>query len=360
MAACPSCGAEATAGHSCLDALTVAAPASVSRDASAAVTEQMSLAAVAATRLVSDPLLPDVIGGYRLEFVAGTGGMGSVYRARHVQSGEVVALKVMKRSLASDPRVMQRAMRELEACSRVRHHSVVSSLASGTLPDGRPWLATPFLEGKPLDLLLAGHRRLPWQLSVPVIAALAEALDAAHVAGVVHRDVKPANVFVTTAPAVKLIDFGLALLGDPDVGIQQTTEQSLAGTADFVAPEQALGLALDARSDLYALGITAFQLLTGRLPFSAPSSTAILRKQVFEEAPRVRAEVPDVPRALDALVADLLAKKPGDRPSTAAAVRARVESIRFVAPSGEGSLEELARGWALNHRPGFFARLLAR
>lgn len=201
---------------------------------------------------------------------------------------------------------------------------------------------------------------LPWQLSVPVIAALAEALDAAHVAGVVHRDVKPANVFVTTAPAVKLIDFGLALLGDPDVGIQQTTEQSLAGTADFVAPEQALGLALDARSDLYALGITAFQLLTGRLPFSAPSSTAILRKQVFEEAPHVRAEVPEVPRALDSLVADLLAKKPGDRPSTAAEVRARVESIGFVAPSGEGLLEELARGWATNHRPGFFARLFGR
>jgi serine/threonine-protein kinase len=362
MAACPQCGAELSPGHACsLDALTMPLPRDLGDDASFRATEPAAaIAHDAATRLASDPLLPDVVGGFRLEFVTGSGGMGTVYRAHDERTGAVAAVKVMKRAASHDPRVVQRAMRELEASSRVKHPSVVALLASGTLPDGRPWIATEFLEGKPLDLLLASHRQLPWELVVPVLGAIAEALNAAHAAGVVHRDVKPANVFVTDAGEVKLIDFGLALLGDAEEGIPQTSAQSMAGTADFVAPEQALGLALDARSDLYALGITAFQLLTGRLPFSAANTTAILRRQVFEEAPDVRAKRPDVPRALAALVASLLAKKPMDRPGTAREVHARLQAMAIAAPGGDGSLEAVARRWAEANPPrGLLARLRA-
>ncbi|MFT3710859.1 MAG: serine/threonine-protein kinase [Archangium sp.] len=363
MAACPRCGAELTNGHRCstLDALTVPLPKDLGDDASFRATEPAAaIPHDAPTKLASDPLLPDVVGGFRLEFVAGSGGMGTVYRARDERSGAAVAVKVMKRAASHDPRVVQRALREIEASGRVKHPNVVTLLGSGALPDGRPWIATGFLEGQPLDSLLSEHRQLKWSLVVPVLASLAEALDAAHAAGVVHRDLKPANVLITNDAQVKLIDFGLTLLGDAEEGIPQTSQQSFAGTADFVAPEQALGLALDARSDLYALGITAFQLLTGRLPFSAPSSTAILRRQVFEEAPNVRDEVSEVPRALDSLVASLLAKKPMDRPATALEVLERLKGLTLKAPTGSTLLDAVARRWLEAHPPqGPLARIRA-
>lgn len=317
----------------------------------------------APTRVVADPLLPDVIDGLRIEYVAGSGGMATVYRAKDERLGTAVAVKVMKRSALGDPRALDRALREATAAARVQHPGIATVLRSGQLPDGRPWLATPFLEGRSLAALAEQHDSLPWQLVVPVLDGLASVLGAAHAVGVVHRDVKPANVFCVKntdgSVTVKLLDFGLALLGEAGAPVPQTSAHSVAGTADFVAPEQALGRALDARADLYALGITAFQLLSGAVPFSDLTGTAVMRRHVFDDAPRLRGLGVDLPRRLDALVHRLLAKHPDDRPASTDEVRAALDPLRFAPPPGDGLLEVLARGWARAHPPSLGARLKA-
>jgi serine/threonine-protein kinase len=354
-------------GHVCpgtalLDSLTVAMHGTppASADALTQPAAANSLAEGELTRLVADPLLPDVVGGFRLDYVAGTGGMGTVYRAHDERLGSPVAVKVMKRAALADPRALERALREVTAAARVQHPGIAPVLGHGQLADGRPWLATPFFEGSALDALLAEQGRLPWQLVVPVLAELASVLGAAHAAGVVHRDVKPANVFCARhsdgTVGVKLLDFGLALLGDSSAGIPQTSVQSAPGTPDFLAPEQALGQSVGAGTDLYALGITAFQLLTGRLPFSDSTGTAIMRRQVFEQAPRVRAEA-KVPAVLDRLIDRLLAKQPDQRPASAAEVRETLDRIRFTAPPREGLLERLAGAWARTHPPSVLSTM---
>ncbi|MFZ5446817.1 MAG: serine/threonine-protein kinase [Myxococcota bacterium] len=355
---CSVCGAELAAGR-CprghvdpLDLLTVPSTTRAPPLTNDAPTVEHELPAE--TRIAADPLLPDVVGGFRLDFVAGTGGMGTVYRAHDERLGTAVALKVMRLSAASDERALTRSLREATAAARVQHPAIPPVLGHGLLPDGRPWMATPFLEGAPLDRLLAEAGRLEWALAVPVLAELSSALAAAHAAGVVHRDVKPSNVFLARhsdgTVGVKLIDFGLALLGDAAAGVPQTSVQSAAGTADFTAPEQALGQAVGAWTDLYALGITAFQLLTGRLPFRDTHTTAILRRQVFEEPPPLGEEV-DVPRALASLVGRLLAKQPQERPRAASEVRAALEELPAPAAGDQGLLGDLARQWSKTHPP---------
>lgn len=360
---CPSCGEELTPSHRCgFDAFSVRVISQPPPSPDAKTEPGAPNPVGEPTRLVADPLLPDVLGGYRLDFVIGAGGMGTVYRAHDERVGTPVAVKVMKRKALDDPHAIDRSLREIAAVSRVHHPAVNPVLQHGQLGDGRVWFASPFLEGRGLDALLLERRRLAWPLVVPVLAEVAGALAAAHGAGVVHRDVKPGNIFLSRqsdgSVLVKLLDFGLALLGDPAVGVPQTSVHSVSGTAAFVAPEQALGQSVGAAADLYALGITAFLLLTGRPPFSAGSNTAVMRRQVFDEAPPVGTEA-DVPRALERLVGALLAKRPRDRPASASAVRDALEGLRFPPPPADGLLEALAEAWARKHPPGVGAKLRA-
>ncbi len=363
MTQCPSCGGQLGADHRCgLDAFTVPLARSPEATSQAATEPAAENPLSDVTRLAADPLLPDVLGGCRLDFVVGAGGMGTVYRAHDEKLGTPVAVKVMKRAALDDPRAIERSLREIAAASRVHHPGVNPVLQHGQLGDGRVWFASPFLEGRGLDALLVQHGRLSWELVIPVLADVASTLAAAHAAGVVHRDVKPGNVFLARmsdgSVAVKVLDFGLALLGDAAEGIPQTSVHSVAGTAEFVAPEQALGHSVGARADLYALGITAFLLLTGRPPFLDATGTAVMRRHVFEEAPLVSSEV-SVPRALDRLIASLLAKRPADRPETAAVVREALDGFRFVPPPGDELLELLARTWARSHPPTLGSKLRA-
>lgn len=365
MPRCDRCGAAYEASHACpaggLEAFTVLLT-HAAESSSDAVTQPAAQLPGEPTKIAADPLLPDVLGGFKLDFVAGTGGMGTVYRAHDQRLGTPVAVKVMKRSALADPRNVERAQREIVAASRVHHSGINPVLGYGVLGDGRVWFASPFLEGRALDALLAKQEPIAWPLVVPVLAEVASILGAAHAAGVVHRDVKPANVFLSRqsdgAVCVKLIDFGLALLGDAEGGIPQTTVKSVSGTAQFISPEQALGQDVDARADLYALGITAFQLLTGQVPFDDATGTAIMRRQVFEEAPRLRSKV-KVPRPLEALVASLLSKKLDDRPGSAREVRDRLDELRFEAPAGDSVLHHLAQQWARSHPPSLGTRLRA-
>ncbi len=312
------------------------------------------------TRLVSDPLLPDQVGAFVFEYVVGTGGSSTVYRAHDERSGTPVAVKVLRRNPDLDPRALDRMTREATAAGRVSHPGVVPVLGSGRLPDGRPWLAMPFLDGDPLDRLLEARGRLPWPLVIPVLGELASTLRAVHAAGVVHRDLKPSNVFVARLSdgtvGLRLLDFGLALLGDARAGVPQTSVQSTAGTPEFSAPEQALGQAVSGASDLYALGVTAWQLLAGRLPFGDETGTDVRHRHVFDDAPPLPSSL-KVPSRLRALVAALLAKAPTDRPQARAVIEA-LNGLWVDAPaSAEGLLERLAQQWAATHSPSLVARV---
>ncbi|HEU0034286.1 MAG TPA: protein kinase [Kofleriaceae bacterium] len=298
----------------------------------------------------------DVIDGrFELECRAGSGGMGTVFRARDRQRDALVAVKIVR---AGDAGAAARFAREANALAELRHDGIVGYLAHGTLPDGGLYLAMEWLDGEDLAARLEVST-LSIAETLAVGARAAAALALAHDRGIVHRDVKPSNLFLVEwqCDRVKLLDFGVARIAELDA---LTTTGMVIGTPLFMAPEQAFGRSIDARADVFALGAVLFRCLTGRGPF--PASTIVeLSAQLASpaEAPRVRSLAPGVPAALDDLIARMLAKDPARRPANASAVHgalvaidpARVETIvaPVVAavesrPSAPASLDEqLAR-----------------
>ncbi len=259
----------------------------------------------------------EIVGArFVLEELAGRGGMGEVWRARDQRSGARVALKLM---LAVGSDEAKRFLREADTMASLVHPSIVGFIAAGTESDA-PWLAMEWVEGRSLESRLE-EGPLPLDQAITVVKEAAAALDFAHGRGVVHRDVKPANLLLTSSAAglgVKLIDFGIARAAGDGRG-RLTRTGAVLGTPQYMAPEQARGAACDARTDVYALGCVLFQAITGVPPFDGPEIVAILAKTLFEDAPRV-STLAKVPEALDALVARMLAKPPDARPATCADV----------------------------------------
>jgi serine/threonine-protein kinase len=366
---CPACGTELNEGHICpvLVAATMPMPSTLSRRIGAEEVQTVPVAELVAhdakTKIAMDPTLPDVIEGYRLSYVLGSGGMATVYLA--LKGDERVAVKVARRG-ANDARTVDRALREAFASTKARHPNVLQVKSTGLLPDGRPYLVTELLEGDPLDILLAQHQRLPWPCVVAILDDVAAALDAAHAQGVVHRDLKPGNVFLARdqhGVRAVLLDFGLALLGQPGQPAPQTTTEKVPGTAEYSSPEQARGEALDAASDLYTLGVMAFELLSGKLPFRADTPTAVLRLHANVEAPPLRSVAPEVPARVAKLIDALLAKRVSLRPRSGAEVRERLALVD-IAPGLQGPalLGEHLASWRSRRPapPRLFARLLAK
>ena len=275
----------------------------------------------------------DVVSGLRLggrwELISpiDAGAMGTVWHARDAADGSAVAAKIPAASLLVDAKMRARFLREVAAGQRVQHANVVRVLDHGET-GGTVWMVMERLYG---ESLLARLRRSRLSVSqcldvaIPVVAAL----DAVHSAGVVHRDVKPGNVFLCSDGAVKLIDFGIArVLGDGTL----TAHGDVVGTVRYASPEQCLGHKVGPPADLYALGVVLFLLLTGRPPFVGEPD-GVLVAHATQEAPRVRSLAPDVPAPLDALVQQLLAKLPSQRPPDAAHLLADLQVIRrMVAP----------------------------
>ncbi|MCC7536871.1 MAG: protein kinase [Deltaproteobacteria bacterium] len=265
----------------------------------------------------------DVVAGrFELERLAGSGGMGDVWRARDVETHAVVALKVMHAGAADE-----RFAREARLLSELDHPGIVRYASHGTLDGGGRYLAMEWLEGEDLETRL---RREPLSIRECLLTMerVASALGAAHARGVVHRDVKPSNLFLPGGDLdrVKLLDFGVARARI--TGIASTMSGAMIGTPAFMAPEQARGAPdVDARADVFALGCVLFECLVGRSPFAADHVLAVLSKIILEEAPRVSEVRADVPVALDDLVAKMLAKGREDRPSDGAAVAAALARI---------------------------------
>ncbi len=268
-----------------------------------------------------------LVGEYRVVEAIGKGAFGSVYRAVHPLIGKEVAIKVLSKSRTDDPLCVRRFIEEARAVNRIRHPNIVDIFGFGELPDGASYYVMELLRGKPLSTLLGQRRALTVERSVWILAEVASALDAAHAAGILHRDVKPANIFlaedVEGRLRVKLLDFGVAKFLDGST--QTTAAGTLIGTPSYMSPEQCAGEPLSAVSDVYSLGVLAYELLTGQQPFAGDSVQRMLARHLWE-APRPVSEVaPSLSRRFDSPVAAMLDKDRSRRPQSATAAVAGLE-----------------------------------
>jgi serine/threonine-protein kinase len=261
------------------------------------------------------------IGPYVLEKEVGQGSMGVVYRAHREGSGVPVAVKLLNPSIAYDVGMSARFVREGRAAALVNDPGVVGVSDFGTLPDGRSFLVMEWVEGRTLEEALGEGGTLPPAEAVRVTIRILAALEAAHVRGVVHRDLKPSNVFLVPGGQVKIADFGAALVDDPLRGAG-TEAGIILGTPAYMAPEQALALPTDGRSDLYAVGGILFRVLSGAPPFRAAALVEVLRQQIEDPAPPATSPHGLLPDVLTGCVARALAKRPDDRFRSAAEMRA--------------------------------------
>ncbi|MEP6861242.1 MAG: serine/threonine-protein kinase [Deltaproteobacteria bacterium] len=257
------------------------------------------------------------IDDYRIVRTLGRGGMGTVFEAVHQIIERRIALKVLHRDLSARGDAVARFVREARAVNRTRHPGIVDVFGFGRTPDGRAYLAMELLEGETLRHRLARERLSLTQTSA-ILDRIARALSAAHAAGIVHRDLKPDNVFMLATGELKLLDFGIAKLSTPTIiegAVDVTQPGVLIGTPQYIAPEQARGLATSSSADIYALGVLAFEMLTGRPPFLATDALELLAKHITLQAPAPSDLDPALPPAADHLVAAMLAKDPDQRPS---------------------------------------------
>ena len=267
-----------------------------------------------------------VIGGrYRLDSRLAAGGMGEVYQATHVELGRKLALKLMRPELSGDTSFVERFRREAMTASRLGHPHIVDIIDSGRSDDGQFYFVMEFLDGKTLSAIIdQGPVALP--LALDLVTQIAQALDVAHRAGVVHRDLKPDNVIVLDRagqPFVKLVDFGIAkVVAATDRKL--TTHGLIMGTPQYMAPEQAAGLAIDARADVYALGLILFELLTGHPPLAGETPALIMSAHISKIAPPLPAAFPS---SLRKLASRALAKSPDQRPQSMAEVLSVLASV---------------------------------
>src|SRR4051794_28666070 len=257
------------------------------------------------------PLAPGaVVAGYRIESVVGRGGMGVVYRAVELGLDRVVALKVIAPELLEEPAVRERFLREARTAASIEHPNVIPVYAAGER-EGIAYLVMRFVDGDDLRTLVRRDGPLAPPPAAAVIRRVAEALDAIHRAGYVHRDVKPANVLVDQDGHVYLSDFGLAKQMLTRGGATATGQW--VGTLDYVSPGQIRAGPIDARADVYALGGVLVFMLTGSVPFDRESDEAKMWAQLSDPPPVPSAIRPGLPRTLDAVVARAMAKTPDDR-----------------------------------------------
>ena len=272
-----------------------------------------------------------MVSAYRVERMLGAGGMGRVYRARHVMDDRVVALKVLREDQLDQERAIDRMMREATILATVGHAGIPGFHECGLLDDGRPWIAMELVEGTPLSLRMH-EGALASSAVIELVELIAEVLAAAHERGITHRDLKPDHVLLTPLDArfaVRVIDWGIAY---HRAGARYTHHDESIGTPTYMAPEQARGGPTDGYSDVYGLGVLAYHALAGRPPFVGGTSVEILVQHLNRPVPALAPRCPDAPFALVELVERMLAKRHDERPTAREVCRA-LRELRTARPT---------------------------
>jgi len=265
-----------------------------------------------------------VIADYEILGELGQGAAGAAYRARHRETGEQVALKLLHAQALDDIELQQRFVREVAVLQRLDHPKIVHHRECG-VHDGKLYLAMELVDSGTLADVMKKRVALPWRLATEVAIQVCQALAHAHDHGVVHRDLKPANLFLSAEGEVKVGDFGLARDLNQD---RLTIEGQTVGTCKYMAPEQVQGKAeLTGALDLYALGCLLFEMLAGRPPYDGETVVAVFEKHLFAEIPNMAAAAPLAPAALAEVVTRLLAKKPASRPASAQEAQQLLEAV---------------------------------
>ena len=292
------------------------------------------------------PSTPELINDrYEVGEVIGRGGMATVHVGQDVRLGRRVAIKILRPELAADETFHERFQREAHAVASLNHHSIVAIYDTGEIrpqgPDGvlRPYIVMEYVPGQTLRELIHGPGVTPEQ-AVEYMLGIADALSFSHRAGIVHRDIKPANVKVTPDGGVKVMDFGIARAVE-DTQAALTQSQAVLGTAQYLSPEQARGIAVDARSDLYSAACVLFEMLTGRAPFVGESSVAIAAQHVRDAPPAPSALNPLLPPAVDRFMERALAKNPQDRFADAGEMRRALRELAQHLPGDLGATRPL-------------------
>jgi serine/threonine-protein kinase len=288
--------------------------------------------------------LGQTVGNYRVIAKLGEGAMGIVYLAEHPVIGRKAALKVVHPQHARNPEVVARFVNEATAINRIGHEHIVEVTDFGRTQGGDFYFTMEYLEGRALSDLIAREAPLPPARALAIAAQIADALAASHDHGVIHRDLKPENIFLVTrgeeTSFVKVLDFGLAkLLNEERAAPHETRRGLVMGTPYYMSPEQCEGRReVDARADVYSLGVVLFEMLTGHLPFGGDAYGEVLMKQLTMRPPAARSLVPDLPEELDAVLHCALAKRATERfPSMQAFRHALLEPSRHattVRPAG--------------------------
>jgi tRNA A-37 threonylcarbamoyl transferase component Bud32 len=296
----------------------------------------------------ADALSPGTIAGaYVLKKEIASGGGGTVYEARHKVLGRRAAVKVLRRQLAASPQMVTRFVREAQAVNMIRHPAIVDIFEFDTLPDGRPFYVMELLEGTDVRSLLNERGRFTPAEVLEILDPVCSALQVAHEHGIVHRDLKASNIFMSTGGekrTIKLLDFGIAKLMHPDASeAGLTVVGTRLGTSYTMAPEQIRGDGVDPRTDIYALGVVLYHLLTGQYPFRAETMTDIERQHLEAPPPRPSQAAP-IPVAFDAIVLRCMEKTPERRFQSA---KAFLEALREAVGSRSAQAELILRAAAI-------------
>jgi len=284
---------------------------------------------------------------FRIERLIGEGGMGKVYRARLVALDKPVVLKVLRRALLADRQTVARFRREAQAASRLSHPNSINVIDIGETDGGEQYIAMELVDGKDLHQVISTEWPLPEARVVRVVSQVLSALSEAHTAGIIHRDLKPENIMIQQLRKepdfVKVLDFGIAKIVDasPEAG-PITRAGFVCGTPEYMSPEQARGGDLDARSDLYAVGVLLYQLTTGVLPFVADSSASLAAKHLTETplAPSRKRPGLTLSVGMERLILKALSKDPAARPQTAEEFRQELLAVYGGCGSSEASAEQ--------------------
>ncbi len=284
-------------------------------------------------------LIGSVIGDYKIQRKAGAGGMGVVYQGIHIRLEQLVAIKDLAPELASNPEMRRRFIREARIQAQLNHPNVVN-VHNLLEHQGHLLLVMEFVEGETLDKLIQEGGALPYDRAVDISRQVLEALSFMHSKGVIHRDLKPGNIMITGDGRVKVTDFGIAK-ATKEKG--HTRSGVRLGTLWYMSPEQVKGKPVDARSDLYAMGITLFQMVTGKLPFFGNSDFEIMKAHTEVPPPNPKKIKRDMPKPLAGLILKLLEKKPDRRFQTAEEVLKALDTMGPVLSETPGSVEKSSK-----------------